>query len=277
MTALIATFYKFVPLPNYAERQGELLALCDRHNVKGTILLAEEGINGTIAGAKDAVHAVLAHLRSDPRLKDLQHREALSTTTPFERMKVRLKAELVPLGVDGIDPAQEAGTYVAPEQWNELIQDPEVLLIDTRNDYEVAIGTFQGAVNPDLQAFREFPDYVERHLDSAQHRKVAMFCTGGIRCEKTTAYLRQQGFDQVYHLEGGILEYLKTVPPEKSLWNGECFVFDQRVAVTHGLEAGTHVLCYACGNPVSPEDQASPQYEPTVSCPHCYHRHRPRL
>ncbi|MGF1513340.1 MAG: rhodanese-related sulfurtransferase [Elainellaceae cyanobacterium] len=270
MTALIATFYKFVPLSDYAEQQRELLALCVAHEVKGTILLAEEGINGTIAGSPANVHAVLAHLRSDSRLRDLECKEATTSAPPFERMKVRLKAELVPLGVEDIDPVHEVGTYVSPERWNELIQDPEVVLIDTRNDYEVAIGTFQGAVNPSLKSFREFPDYAEQHLDPSQHRKVAMFCTGGIRCEKATAYLRRQGFDQVYHLKGGILAYLRAVPSMESLWNGECFVFDQRVAVAHGLEAGTHVLCYACGNPVSPEDQASVEYQPAVSCPHCY-------
>lgn len=270
MTALIATFYKFVQLPDYVEQQNKLLSLCDAHEVKGSILLAQEGINGMIAGDPADIHAVLSRLRADPRLKDLQHREAATSDPPFERMKVRLKAEIVSLGIADLDPEAEAGAYVSPEQWNALIQDPEVTLIDTRNDYEVAIGTFQGAVNPDIASFREFPDYARQHLDPAQHRRVAMFCTGGIRCEKATAYLRQQGFDQVYHLKGGILEYLKAVPQNDSLWNGECFVFDQRVAVTHGLKAGTHIMCYACGNPVSPEDQASPLYQPKVSCPGCY-------
>ena len=218
---------------------------------------------------------MLAHLRADARLSDLEHKISRTDAPPFERLKVRLKAELVPLGVSGIDPAHEAGIYVAPQDWNALIQDPDVVLIDTRNDYEVGIGTFQGATNPDIATFRQFPDYAKQHLDPARHRKVAMFCTGGIRCEKATAYLHQQGFEEVYHLKGGILAYLNQVPEADSLWDGECFVFDQRVAVTHGLEVGSHVLCYACGNPVSPEEQASPQYVPPVSCPRCYGQDAP--
>lgn len=271
-SVLIASFYKFISLSDYAEQQEKLLDVCEIHGVKGTILLAEEGINGTIAGAPLDVRAVLAHLRADPRFKDLEHKEADASAPPFERLKVRLKTELVPLGIE-TDP-EEAGIYVSPERWNQLIQDPEVVLIDTRNEYEVAIGSFKGALNPDIASFREFPQYAEQHLDPAQHRKVAMFCTGGIRCEKATAFLRRRGFDEVYHLKGGILAYLNQVPEGESLWDGECFVFDQRVAVAHRLQPGTHVLCYACGNPVSLEEQSSPKYEPAVSCPRCYHHER---
>ncbi|MBE9182551.1 rhodanese-related sulfurtransferase [Oculatella sp. LEGE 06141] len=270
MTQVVATFYKFVKLPDFAEQQAPILAVCQAQGIKGTILLAAEGINGTIAGTRQAIDAVLAVLRSDPRLSDLEHRESYATSPPFDRMKVRLKREIVTLGVPEVDPTEQVGTYVSPTEWNDLIADPTVLVIDTRNDYEVEIGTFKGAHNPETESFRDFPTYVQHHLDPAKHPKVAMFCTGGIRCEKASSFLLNQGFQQVYHLKGGILKYLEEVPPEQSLWQGECFVFDQRVAVSHGLDAGTHEMCRSCGHPVSDEDTSSPHYQKGISCPHCF-------
>lgn len=275
MTAfLTAAFYKFVDLPDCAALQAPLLACCQANGVKGTILLATEGINSTIAGPAAGVHAVLAHLRSDPRLADLQHKQAWSDRPPFHRMKVRLKREIVTMGVAGVSPTRMAGTYVKPADWNALLQDPEVVLVDTRNDYEVGVGSFQGAINPHIRTFSELPQWLEQaqelHSVNGKHPKVAMFCTGGIRCEKSTALLRARGFDEVYHLEGGILKYLETVAPELSLWQGECFVFDERVSVGHGLQAGQHALCRACRMPLREEDLTSPLYEAGVSCPKCH-------
>jgi UPF0176 protein len=232
-------------------------------------LLAPEGINGTIAGTRQAIDRVLGYLRSDQRLSDLDYKESTALSPPFDRMKVRLKSEIVTLGVPEADPTQQVGTYVEPKDWNALIRDPDVILIDTRNQYEVAIGTFQGAQNPETASFRQFPDYVQQ-LDPAQHPKVAMFCTGGIRCEKASALMLARGFQQVYHLKGGILKYLEDVPPEQSLWQGECFVFDQRVAVQHGLALGSHEMCLSCGHPLSQADQESPLFEYGIICPHCY-------
>jgi UPF0176 protein len=275
---LTAAFYKFVDLPDYEARKAPLLALCQEHGVKGLILLAREGINSTIAGAPDGVHAVLAYLRQDPLLADLQHKESWSDKAPFYRMKVRLKKEIVTMQVDGISPTHMAGTYVKPDAWNALISQPDVVVVDTRNDYEVAIGTFQGAIDPQIKSFSELPDWV-RHAQAqgtlgtgaeAKKTKVAMFCTGGIRCEKSTAYMRTLGFDEVYHLEGGILKYLETVSPEQSLWQGECFVFDERVSVGHGLQPGDHQLCRACRQPLADGALASPEYEAGVSCPRCH-------
>ncbi|HCX81510.1 MAG: hypothetical protein A3E00_15190 [Curvibacter sp. RIFCSPHIGHO2_12_FULL_63_18] len=271
---LTAAFYKFVDLPDYAERKPALLALCEAHKVKGLILLAREGINSTIAGAPDDVHAVLAYLRADPLLADLQHKESFASKAPFYRMKVRLKKEIVTMQVDGISPTQMAGTYVKPEDWNALISDPEVVVVDTRNDYEVDIGTFSGAINPHIKTFAELPGWVQQserlRPQDGKKPKVAMFCTGGIRCEKSTAYMRAQGYDEVYHLEGGILKYLETVPPAKSLWQGECFVFDERVSVGHGLVPGQHGLCRACRQPLEDGATASPLFEAGVSCPRCH-------
>jgi len=212
---------------------------------------------------------VLSYLRSIDALADLEVKESFCDSQPFRRTRVRLKREIVTMGVEGIDPKQSAGTYVNPENWNDLISDPDVVLIDTRNDYEVAIGTFEGAINPQTESFREFPEYVDKHLDPEKQPKVAMFCTGGIRCEKSTALLKQKGFQEVYHLRGGILKYLESVPPEQSKWHGDCFVFDQRVSVGHGLVEGKHVMCYACGWPVPPDDQHAPGYQPGVHCPNC--------
>lgn len=270
MTQVVATFYKFVKLPDFAEKQAPLLAYCQAQSIRGTILLAAEGINGTIAGCRQAIDSVLSFVRSDPRLIDLEHKESHADSPPFARLKVRLKKEIVTLGLPEIDPSDRVGTYVSPQEWNALISDPEVTLIDTRNDYEVSIGTFKGAQNPKTGSFRQFPDYVRTHLDPSKHKKVAMFCTGGIRCEKATSLMMAQGFQEVYHLQGGILKYLEEVPPEESLWQGECFVFDQRVAVEHGLEAGTHEMCRSCGHPIAESDKTSPHYQEGISCPHCF-------
>lgn len=269
MTQIVATFYKFVDLPDYREKQAYLLNYCQTHQVKGTILLASEGINGTIAASRHGIDQVLLYLKSDPRLADLTHRESLANP-PFERMKVKLKKEIVTLGVSEVNPNEQVGTYVTPQEWNNLIEDPEVLVIDTRNSYEVDIGTFKNAVNPNTHSFREFPDYVNHHLNPNQYKKVAMFCTGGIRCEKASSFLLKQGFTEVYHLKGGILKYLEEITPEESLWEGECFVFDERVAVTHGLAQGSHEMCLACGHPINETDQASSLYEDGISCPYCY-------
>ncbi len=272
MSLVVATFYKFVRLPDCAEKRSPLLAYCTQKGIRGTILLAPEGINGTIAGSRTAIDDVLSFLHSDPRLADLEHRESLATSFPFDRMKVRLKKEIVTLGMPQINPNDQVGIYVNPEAWNTLISDPEVVVIDTRNNYEVDIGTFKGAQNPETHSFRQFPEYVQTHLDPTKHKKIAMFCTGGIRCEKASAFMLAQGFQEVYHLKGGILKYLEVIPPDESLWQGECFVFDQRVAVQHGLEMGTHEMCLSCGHPVSKADKASPEYEEGVSCPHCFYQ-----
>ncbi|OYY49951.1 MAG: hypothetical protein B7X95_02815 [Methylophilaceae bacterium 17-44-8] len=269
---LTAALYKFVSLPNYQALQAPILAMCNQHQIKGTLLLATEGINGTIAGAPEHIQAVLAALRQYPEFSDLEHKESYADTHPFYRMKVKLKKEIVTMGVPNIDPNQVVGTYVKPEDWNALISDPDVILLDTRNDYEVSIGTFHGAVDPKTTTFRQFPEYVAQNLDKNKHKKVAMFCTGGIRCEKASSFMKQQGFEEVYHLQGGILKYLETVPKELSMWEGECFVFDQRVAVKHGLEVGDYDQCYACRMPLSPEELKSPMYTPGIACPHCYNK-----
>jgi UPF0176 protein len=270
MNQTVATFYKFIKLADFAERQEPLLAYCQSQGIKGTILLAAEGINGTISGSRAAVDAVLNYLRSDANFADLEVKESIANEQPFERMKVKLKREIVTLGLPEVNPADRVGIYVNPQEWNDLISDPETLTIDTRNAYEVEIGTFEGALNPQTRSFREFPDYVEQNIDPKQYKKVALFCTGGIRCEKATSYLLDRGFSEVYHLKGGILKYLEEVEPEHSLWHGECFVFDERVAVRHGLELGSYAMCQACGYPISECDRVSPQYRVGVSCPHCF-------
>ncbi len=271
---LIAALYKFVSLPNYADLQVPIHAACDTHNIKGTLLLAAEGINGTIAGLPDDLKAVLHFLRTDAlfegKLAALDHKESYAYKHPFYRMKVKLKKEIVTMGVPSVNPDNTVGTYVKPDDWNALIADPDVIVLDTRNEYEVHIGTFKGAINPKTTTFREFPEYVAQNLDKTKHKKIAMFCTGGIRCEKASSYMLEQGFEKVYHLQGGILKYLETVPEETSLWQGECFVFDQRVAVKHGLEAGDFDQCYACRMPLSPDELKSPQYTAGINCPHCY-------
>jgi UPF0176 protein len=272
---VVAALYRFATLEDYREMREPLLDTCRDAGVKGTLLLAREGINGTIAGSRAGIDQVLTYLRADPRLSKLEHKESFDEEMPFYRMKVKLKREIVTMGVDGIDPNQCVGTYVEPRQWNTLVNDPEVLLIDTRNDYECSIGSFKGAVDPRTTSFREFPDYVRTHLDPAKHRKVAMFCTGGIRCEKASAFMLGEGFEEVYHLQGGILKYLEDVPPEESTWEGECFVFDNRVAVDQHLQKGHYDQCYGCRHPITEEDKLSAQYEKGVSCPHCFDRLSP--
>ena len=270
MSYLIATFYKFVTISNLEAIRAQILTWCQQQEIKGTIILAEEGINATIAGSSDAIAIILNALRSLPGLADLEHKESTSEKLPFARLKVKIKPEIVTLGLPAVNPTRQVGTYVEPQDWNQIISDPEVVVVDTRNDYEVEIGTFQQAKNPSTESFREFPEYVAQNLDPQQHSKVAMFCTGGIRCEKASSYLLSQGFKEVYHLKGGILKYLENVSPQESLWEGECFVFDERVAVKEGLELGSHELCYACGHPISEADKDDPQYEPNISCPYCY-------
>lgn len=269
MAFTVATFYKFVALSDYAELQQPIKEVCESHAVKGTILLAEEGINGTIAGSKAGIDAVLTYLQSDTRLQNLDIKESTAQKPPFAKLKVRLKKEIVTIGLPEVSPTAQVGTYVTPTKWNDIIADPEVTVIDTRNDYEVGMGTFQGAKNPETDVFNEFPDYVKENLDPQKNKKVAMFCTGGIRCEKASSYMLAQGFEEVYHLKGGILKYLEEVPEEESLWKGECFVFDERVAIKHRLETGSYAMCFACGHPVSKEEQSTESYESEVSCPHC--------
>ena len=275
MTYLIATFYKFVNISNPEAKKQQILALCREKQIKGTIILAEEGINGTIAGNNEAIADVLKTLRSFPQLADLEHKESTSEKLPFVRLKVKIKSEIVTLGLPAVNPNQQVGQYVEPQHWNQIISNPEVIVIDTRNDYEVEIGSFQRAKNPNTESFREFPQYVTQNLDPQEHPKVAMFCTGGIRCEKASSYLLSQGFKEVYHLKGGILKYLENVSPEESMWEGECFVFDGRVAVKEGLELGSYQLCYACGHPLSAADKNSPHYESDISCPYCYQQLTP--
>jgi len=267
---VVAALYKFVLLPDYQEFAPRLKAHCDQLGLKGTLLLAEEGINGTVSGTRDAINSLVTFLTSDERFAGLSYKESFFEGAPFYRMKVKLKKEIVTMGVEGIDPQKIVGTYVKPKDWNALISDPEVLLIDTRNSYEYDIGTFKGAIDPKTETFREFPAYVAENLDPVKHKKVAMFCTGGIRCEKSTAYLKEQGFNEVYHLEGGILKYLEEVPETESLWQGECFVFDNRVAVNHSLKKGIYDQCHGCRHPITEDDKLSDQYMPGVSCPRCY-------
>jgi UPF0176 protein len=259
-----------VRLENYKELRQPLLDEMLKADVKGTLLLAYEGINGTIAGSRVGVDHVLAWLKSDERLADFDTKESYTDEMPFYRTKVKLKKEIVTMGVQGIDPNLKVGRYIKPENWNELISDPDTILIDTRNDYEYQIGTFKNAVNPDTDTFREFPKYVKENLDPKKHKKVAMFCTGGIRCEKSTAYLMEQGFEEVFHLQGGILKYLEEVPQDNTLWEGECFVFDNRVAVNHDLEKGSYEQCYACRYPITKAEMQSDKYQEGVSCPHCF-------
>jgi len=241
-----------------------------KNSIKGTLLLAREGINGTVAGSQASIDALFEWFKQDSRLAEVRHKVSYEERMPFNRTRVKLKKEIVTMGVEGIDPTHVVGTYVKPEDWNALISDPEVTLIDTRNDYEVAIGTFKRALNPHTNTFRQFPAYVKEKMNPSQQKKVAMFCTGGIRCEKSTAYLKEQGFSEVYHLQGGILKYLEMVPEDESLWEGECFVFDQRVSVTHALEKGQYDQCYACRLPITEEDKLNEQYVQGISCHHCY-------
>lgn len=272
---VVAALYRFVALPDYKALREPLLQQCRDQGVMGTLLLASEGINGTIAGSRASIDSVIQWLRQDTRFEALDCKESLHDQPPFLRMKVKLKREIVTMGVEGIDPRHCVGRYATPEQWNRLVDDPEVLVIDTRNGYEVDIGTFEGAVDPGTVSFREFPRWVAENLDPQKHKKVAMFCTGGIRCEKATSYMIEQGFDEVWHLQGGILKYLEETPVEDSRWRGECFVFDNRVAVNHQLERGSYDQCYACRHPITEQDKASPLFEKGISCPRCHDAHSP--
>ena len=267
---VVCAMYKFVQLDDFEALREPLLATLKQLDICGTLLLAREGINGTVAGSRRSIDQLLGWFKQYPALAEIDHKESYTSKRPFLRTKVKLKKEIVTMGVEGIDPNQVVGTYVKPEQWNDLISDPDVLLVDTRNDYEVKVGTFENAINPNTTNFREFPQYVQEHLDPARHKKVAMFCTGGIRCEKSTAYLKEQGFEEVYHLQGGILKYLEEVPEEESLWRGECFVFDDRVTVDHQLEKGSYDQCHACRLPITEQDKSSEHYQQGVSCPHCF-------
>ena len=267
---VVCALYKFVTLDDYQDIKQPLLDFMLDKTVRGTLLLAREGINGTVAGTRKSIDALLDYLRNDDRFANISYKESFTEEMPFLRTRVKLKKEIVTMGVDGIDPNHIVGSYVKPKDWNALISDPEVLLVDTRNDYEFQVGTFKDALNPDTESFREFPDYIKENLDPEKHKKVAMFCTGGIRCEKSTAYLKEQGFDEVYHLEGGILKYLEDVPKEDTLWEGECFVFDERVTVNHDLEKGIYDQCNACRMPITVEEQQSDKYQHGVSCPHCF-------
>jgi UPF0176 protein len=270
----VAALYRFVELDDYVSLKEPLLGHMQSLQINGTLLLAREGINGTVAGSPTAIDSLLHFLRTDPiwrgRLADLEVKLSSTATPPFARCKVKLKKEIVTMGVADIDPGKSVGTYVRPQEWNALISDPDVITIDTRNDYEIKVGTFKGAVNPHTETFREFPGYAQRELDPQKHKKVAMFCTGGIRCEKSTAYMKSQGFAEVYHLQGGILKYLEEVPKDESLWEGECFVFDERVAVDHDLQPGRYTQCHACRMPLDATELQDERYVPGESCPHCF-------
>jgi UPF0176 protein len=267
---VVSALYKFVSLPDFRQLQEPLLALCRAHGIKGTLLLAEEGINGTVAGSRAAIDALKAYFQADVRFHGLEYKESFSEKQPFFRIRVRLKKEIVTLGVPSVDPSKQVGTYVDPKDWNALIEDPDVVLLDTRNIYEIGVGTFKNAINPQTNSFREFPKFVETNLDPKKNKKVAMFCTGGIRCEKASSYMLAEGYEEVFHLKGGILKYLEEVPAEASLWEGECFVFDQRVSVTEGLKPGDFDQCHGCRHPISLEDKESTKYELGICCPHCY-------
>lgn len=269
MPITVAAFYKFVAIADPAGLRQHLLATGRSHALKGSILVAPEGINSTISGASERMEAFLTVLRRDPRFADLTVKFSSAPDHPFGRFKVRLKREIVTLGVPSANPAERVGIYVRPEDWNALISDPSVTVVDTRNDYEFEIGSFDRAIDPKTKAFGQFPDYVRANLDPQRHKRVAMFCTGGIRCEKATAFMLNEGFPEVYHLDGGILKYLETIPPEESLWRGECFVFDERVALEHGVKIGTRAMCPSCGRAIAKQEDGSP-----APCDHCEGRSR---
>ena len=271
----VVSFYKFVDLDDLPEIKASLLSLCGKNGINGTFILAPEGINSTVAGPREGIERLVAYLESDPRFSGAHYKLSYNEKSPFHRLKVKFKKEIVPMGISGIKPQRLSGERVSPERWNALISRPDVLLIDTRNDYENRVGTFRGAVNPETDHFREFPEYVRENLDPAEHREIAMFCTGGIRCEKATSYLLERGFKRVYQLEGGVLSYLERVPREQSLWEGECFVFDDRTSVGHDLSRGTWSTCRNCRAPVSPEDRQSEGFREGISCPRCHSRLTP--
>ena len=266
----VVAFYQFAPLPDFAEKQLPLLDLFNAHGIKGTVLIAAEGINGTIAGTNENIDAAILGIMAITGLEDLEPKYSIANEMPFRRTKVRLKKEIVTIGDVVADPLTKVGKYVEPEDWNALIADPEVILIDTRNSYEVGVGTFKNAIDPHTESFGDFPNYVREKLKAKPDAKIAMFCTGGIRCEKASSFMMHEGFENVFHLKGGILKYLEKVPQEKSRWEGSCFVFDERVAVGHGLVQSEYSLCHGCMNPVSPMERRSAKYEEGVSCPHCF-------
>lgn len=270
---VVAALYKFTHLTDYTELRQKILNLGKEENITGTILLAEEGVNGTVAGTRQAINKLKCFLDQDSRFDGMEYKESFAEIMPFYRFKVRLKKEIVTLGQPEANPADQVGTYVDPQDWNELIKDSEVVVVDTRNTYEVALGSFKNALNPKTNSFREFPDFVEKNLMGYKDKKIALSCTGGIRCEKATSYLLSRGFKQVYHLKGGILKYLEEIPSSESLWEGECFVFDERVAVGNEVKVvGTYFLCRGCRMPLSKEDKKSPYYEEGVSCSYCYEK-----
>ena len=271
----VAALYHFTRFPDPAALKPALLAVCEAGGLRGTLLLAREGINGTVAGPRDGIDAVLAHLRALPGCAGLEHKESPAATMPFNRLKVRLKREIVTMGQPDVDPLAGTGHYVSAADWNALISAPDVAVIDTRNDYEVSLGTFQGAIDPGTATFRDFPAWWAANRDKFEGKRIAMFCTGGIRCEKSTNFLMGQGVEEVFHLKGGILKYLEEVPEPQSLWQGECFVFDQRVSVGHGLQQGDLGLCYGCRHPLTAGDKVDPKYEAGVSCPHCANKTTP--
>jgi UPF0176 protein len=266
----VAALYRFVSLTDLPALQAEIKAACDEYGISGTLLLAPEGVNGTIAGEGEKLAPVIDLLDRLLGVRQGELKYSTSTGNPFRRMKVRLKKEIITMAAPEADPTKLVGTYVEPQDWNALIADPEVVLIDTRNDYETKVGIFKGAIDPNIETFTQFKDFVANEMDPAKHKKVAMFCTGGIRCEKASSYMLAHGFEEVYHLKGGILKYLETIPADQSQWDGECFVFDRRIAVGHGLVEGNHDICYGCREPLTQEEMASPHYEKGVSCPHCH-------
>ncbi len=266
---IVAALYHFAPLPNPEKTREALKPLCEENGICGSLLLAKEGVNGTIAGSRAGIDNVLAFLRALPGFEGLVHKESQASKQPFRRMKVKLKKEIVTMGEPLADPTNKVGHYIQPKDWNDFLAQDDVVVIDTRNDYEVGIGTFQNAIDPDIKTFREFPDWWRENKERFHNKRVAMFCTGGIRCEKSTSWAMEEGFEEVYHLQGGILKYLEDVPAEESVWEGECYVFDGRVSVGHGLKEGPYSACFACGRPINEEDKSRPQFEQGVSCHQC--------
>jgi len=267
---VVSALYHFVKISHPEKVRTPLLSFLEKFQIRGTLILAEEGINGTVSGSRESIDELYKWFAEKPEFKDVKAKESFHEQQPFYRTKVKVKKEIVTMGVQGIDPQKIVGTYVKPEDWNDLISDPDVILVDTRNDYEYQIGSFKGACNPNTESFRQFPEYVKNELNPTKQKKVAMFCTGGIRCEKSTAYLKEQGFEEVFHLQGGILKYLENIDAKESLWNGECFVFDNRVSVGHGLKVGDYELCHACRKPLSLTERTHKHFQEGVSCHHCF-------
>lgn len=269
MEQTVATFYQFAPLPDCMDWQRKLRTLCKKLSILGTIILAEEGINGTISSSAEGIKEIMSFIKKDERFEEMTYRTTATTRKTFYRIRVVVRKEIVTLGNPSINPNDQVGTYVQPEEWNDIVQDPEIMLIDTRNDYEVELGSFKGAVDPKTETFCQWDDFVENNLSNQKNKKVAMFCTGGIRCEKASSHLIKKGFNEVFHLKGGILNYLENISPEESLWDGECFVFDHRVSVVHGLKDGDAKICFGCRWPLASKDLESKKYEPGICCPHC--------